>query len=423
MSAPVVAFLFCIAFASAKYCDNSYECSEIDVEEDLLCRGFQSCASSSLKSAKALECSGNRACAESKQLSGADVYCLGPAACSGSTRIDAESGSVTCSAASSCSDVKVSIAAASNIFCTAPNSCESVGGSLVAKDQIQCAAQFSCNNIGGEIKAYYVEVSGEDAAKENTFVIGDKGFFTGDHCAESSDITSGGNIECEGPYSCSKTKMTAKDDVRLFGYAAGHKAYVYETPVVYAHGYYSAAFADIDASSSQMAAQFYGHYSGYFANVWCEFGSQCTVSCKSTGCLETVVFYEHPADVTLEPAECWKAENVEVDGIACPTMIEYTAKNKAHLENVRLDERHRSMKWNNLDDIYDQGTPGEPQQAELVNNAVVLDGLNNEKTSMTVWFSLFATLLGCIGVCVLVHCYYNRAEKTVEKFDANLMYT
>ena len=146
--------------------------------------------------------------------------------------------------------------------------------SLLAGYQIECSGEFSCADIGGTIEGFYVAASATDVARDNDFVIRDEGYFTFSYSAHGSTITCKENFKCDGSYSCGEATMDDNDDLRLFGYASGCKSIIRHSAVVYAHGYCGAAYSDIHSiAESKITAQFYGHYSGYYPNVWCEMGA------------------------------------------------------------------------------------------------------------------------------------------------------
>merc|ERR1712228_254353 len=129
------------------------------------------------------------------------------------------------------------------------------------------------------------------------------------------------------------------DHILLFGFGSGYKALISATSIVYAHGYYSAAYADIYSEAEHnVIAQFYGHYSGYYANVWCELGTVCTVSCKGTGCLNLMVYYENSVDVVIKPMECGRShrQGDRFEGVDCPKLMKYDENTKEEIEEERL---------------------------------------------------------------------------------------
>ena len=246
------------------------------------------------------------------------------------------------------------------------------------------------------------------------------------------EITAGGNIQCDGPYGCGECVMSAHDDIRLFGFGSGHKAVITDTPIIYAHGYYAAAYSDIyGISEGKMLVQFHGHYSGYYANVWCASGSKCTVSCRGTGCLEVVVFNEHREDVVIDPLECGHIyhQGDVYEGVHCPKLMQYDESGetnqptKDEVEERRLRMRQMSDKWETLDDVYDmQEEPGSPLDGPIMmandeNVHVITHQFDPSFSSFVLYFA-FGSLFTCIGM----HCYWNRKEKRIALEEPALMY-
>jgi len=438
---------------SMTFCDDVGECQDlVNIEEDYICRGYQSCANTDIESTALTFCLGNEACIKSTTLQANAVHCYGYEACSKSASIEAIDGDVVCSGINACTDIEGDIKASVSITCAGVGSCKGVQGDLISNDQIFCSAEYACADIGGTIYGYYVAASATDAARNNVFDIEDKGYFAGSYSGHGSTISCKGNIQCDGAYSCGKATMDAHDDVRLFGYASGYKSLISYTPIVYAHGYYSAAYSDIHSiAGSKMTVQFFGHYSGYYANVWCEMGSVCTVQCEADGCLEAMIFYEtdniKDAKLTIEPKACVEHQGKVYENVNCPVLMPYTRSQKAKVQGDRAEVRENTEKWDRLDDVYDQGTPGEPQwklQAnavmgvepleindevedeveEVVGGKVnVMEGKFDEReTNVITYLIVFGGLLACFVICILGHWVCSNRKGT-ERLEAALLYT
>ena len=80
--------------------------------------------------------------------------------------------------------------------------CKGVQGSLIATDQIECCGEYSCAEIGETIQGFYVAASATDAAKDNDFIIRDKGYFCGSYSANGSTVTS---LTCEENIPCDES--------------------------------------------------------------------------------------------------------------------------------------------------------------------------------------------------------------------------
>ena len=103
---------------SIKFCDDVNECEDLfNVEQDTVCRGFQSCATTDIASTGTTYCMGNEACIASTTLKSKAIHCYGYEACSRSTAIEAIEGDVVCSGISACTDIEGDINGASSVLC------------------------------------------------------------------------------------------------------------------------------------------------------------------------------------------------------------------------------------------------------------------------------------------------------------------
>jgi len=395
------------------YCDTKHECSEIETWEDLYCRGFKACASTSIFSTTNVVCEGHKGCFDSSSFTAANIYCYGSYGCANANSLDAETGSITCSGINSCSGVKTDLHASKSITCDGVDSCNGIEGNIIAGDRLECGGSQSCTNVGGKLIARNLVASARNAAREVEFEISMKAHLTGQNSATGSSIHCEGNIQCDGAYACAMGKLNAMDDVRLFGYGSAWKTHIDATPVIYAHGYYSAAFASIfglnersveSAKSETMTVQLFGHYAGYYADVWCPAASACVVECKATGCLETVVFYEEDdSHVTISPVECMDYPGEVVGDVTCPTLTVYTEETKSAVKAERAAVRESQAKWTMLDDEYDLGDAGEPFDDEI-GALVMTDGMVTSGADAHMSLVLYYSVIGVLAALLAAAC-------------------
>eukprot|EP01084_Bolivina_argentea_P001742 3215_1 len=387
----------------SKFCDSHQECKNIQINNDLFCRGYESCASTSIEISTAdAYCLGSFGCSDTESFSASNIYCYGDTACANANNIIAIDGSITCSGISSCVNVIGDMKANQNIICAGVNSCSGINGNIKASGQVSCSGQTSCMDIKGIISGYIIGGTATDSMRNTIIHADNKAYFSGSYSGSNSQITSGGNIECDGPYSCAQSKLSATDDVRLFGYGAGYKASIKDSLVIYCYGYYAVAYSDIYAVNNKKKVtqiKLYGHYSGYYSNVWCDTNSVCSIFCKGTGCLETNIFYENDINiVTIEPINCLHNQGESYNDIMCPTLVKYTKETKDKVEIDRDNIRKSTKKWDTLDDEYDFGEPDEPE-------IMIFDDQETELslyyTSISLYFILFGVLLVCVALCLI----------------------
>ena len=197
--------------------------------------------STDIASTATTHCMGIETCKHSTTLKSQSIHCYGYEACSRSTAIQAIEGDIVCSGITACTDIQGDTNGASSVSCMLympyipsikiypsyryPESqtkydsyltsagvgvCEGVQGSLIAGDQMECWRQYSCADIVGVIQGFYVAASSIDAARDNNFVIRDKGYFSGSYSAHGSTIICEANIQYDGSYLCDKATMDAQ---------------------------------------------------------------------------------------------------------------------------------------------------------------------------------------------------------------------
>ena len=167
------------------------------------------------------------------------------------------------------------------------------------------------------------------------------------------------------------------------------------------------------------------------------------------GCLEAMIFYEtnniKDAKVSIEPKACVDHQGEVYETVNCPVLTPYTRVQKSKVQSERAEIRENTPKWELLDDVYDKGTPGEPQyklkandimnleQLELnddIEEEIVMEGKVNvmegkfdeRETNVITYLIVFGGLLACFVICIMGHWVCSNRKGT-ERLEAALLYT
>jgi len=222
----------------------------------LRCTGYQACAGSAVDALTSVECAGYQSCYAASSLetrrfkNGGDelnvLRCTGYAACSEATQLHSFKN-LLCSGPDSCAASRcVEVTEINKLLCDGPTSCSMSTLVSDALAQIQCNGRNAC--VDADIEAGY-----------RVLCNGHKG------CMGMDLVGRHSFVECGGMNACSDSTILAKQ-IDAFGYKALNsgtiKAY----------------------NNSVLLLQAHGYYAGYGANVNCDAGADCTVSCMNKGC-------------------------------------------------------------------------------------------------------------------------------------------
>eukprot|EP01083_Nonionella_stella_P154181 496483_1 len=127
------------------------------------------------------------------------------------------------------------------------------------------------------------------------------------------------SLYCEGIASCSYADIEAYT-VYSYGHYGSADSVISGASTIRAYGYYSLLYSVVDSTNvPKMSVKLFGVDAGYGANIVCQSGSSCTVTCKGSGCLETDVICLNGASCSVSPEECLSDNSVnEYEGISCP---------------------------------------------------------------------------------------------------------
>eukprot|EP01083_Nonionella_stella_P022503 62252_1 len=232
-------------------CDDHYQCGNqiIDTTEDVECYGFDACDGSSITTTASLNCNGYEGCSQTKYLYGDPVNCGGQNGCFMADQIESPS----------------------TIACDGYFSCYSA--STLTAPKVECYGRHSCQDVDSIVASVSVNA------------IGAQGIY------DVPSVTTA-VLACTGTLSCAKIGKISSAQV-------------------ISAGVMSLKESSIDSDGlAAMEVMAVGYHSAYQASIYCRVGSECTITCFGTGCVELYVYYEGSASqVTTDPVQCKLPKN------------------------------------------------------------------------------------------------------------------
>ena len=316
-------------------------------EGHLLCDQYRECVSQK-SSSDFVYCFGYEACdgmvVEADGVSDSEVQCYAADSCQNADIVGVRS--VQCNAKWSCREaIKVSTQSTNGLIaCNGLGSCVDVVGTL-SGFYVSCAGAGSCR--GSVVKSFmYAQCSGKEACLEAHIVSGIFVFCSQSDChcldvyalslsmyccldndavycmatrACAEATISGKEVLCSGDRSCEYGEIQA-NVVKSFGaYSSAYS--VIDATTITAYGYYSMSYSDVDSvNRATLSVKLWGDYSGYGTTLVCRSGSECSLSCKGTGCMGAEMLCLYGSKCSVDPMECEPNDATDIvhGGDWCP---------------------------------------------------------------------------------------------------------
>ena len=193
------------------------------------------------------------------------------------------------------------------MYCQGSKSCQSA--KQISSDHIECGCADSCKSIDNLIETRNIYCEGSKSCSKSNIKSGVDVSCNGYRSCFKSDIQSMDNIQCNGFHSCSGSKLISKlGEITCNGMGGCHSTQIDTNKLtVYSHygasygiinaemvkgmGYYSLMYTMISSNGrDKIHIKSHGHMAGYGATILCQKGSKCTLECKSTGCVNMILY-------------------------------------------------------------------------------------------------------------------------------------
>merc|ERR1719461_650266 len=298
-----------------KECKSSYECRNDKIEEDAIsCNGYYGCRGATISSFTT---------ADTEQGS---VDCSASLSCHDTHGIQTD-GNLYCSAYKTCyrtnDDNKVDVAGF--IQCSGSNSCEHTqrDGNLNTGLSAFCGGMESCLEVNAINTKKSMHCYGERACVDTEINSENSIYCNGNSGCMEASLNAYDRVSCGGLESCAGSTIKA-NRVDLYGSNSGSDSKIFAAEVnVYGAGAAKRALFD-SLGQEKMKINFIAEMGGTGGTVTCRSGSECTLSCRNTGCKGLELQCENGANCLVTPSTCLNdhnAGNKMPDGIYCPSIV------------------------------------------------------------------------------------------------------
>eukprot|EP01084_Bolivina_argentea_P098827 177655_1 len=221
-------------------------------------------------------------------------------------------------------------------------------------------------------------------------------------------------LYCEGIASCSNADIETGGTVYSYGHYGTTGSTIYGASTVRGYGYYSLLYATVDSANvEKMSVKLFGVDAGYGANIVCQSGSTCTLTCKGGGCGETDFICLYGASCSVSPEECLSDNSVqEYESVSCPQwkisnsanddedFTEYMKQKESEKEdNIKwkLFETYTAEDMDSFDALIEQR-----QEDKILDGKVILDVHGTNVYSYLVGTIISFVLIALI--CAIKRC-------------------
>ena len=187
-----------------------------------------------------------------------------------------------------------------------------------------------------------------------------------------------------------------------------------KAPVVRVYGYYGMMGATVDSVSlTNLKVKMEGDLAGQGGSIFCRSGTQCTLTCESSGCKDLDYLCFNGATCKVTPKECGQPRAPkQVEGINCPNMLISSSEEDRELYDLieeRKVERLRDESYLKMMERFELDIDREEQELNLMDNDIEITemkGMNNGWNTYS-FFSWNMQLFGGGILCIIgmVICY------------------